>query len=90
MARAVSLHEVNVLPALWMEALAGREFTNVTIFGVEPGTIAWGEGLSPAVAKALEKVVQAVCECFENPAADPGIGLASSRASQSMTGVDTI
>jgi hydrogenase maturation protease len=89
MARAVSLHEVNVLPALRMEALAGREFTNVTIFGVEPGEIAWGERLSPAVAKALEKVVRAVCDYLENPAATLGIGLASSQPLPCTTGVDT-
>ncbi len=60
MASALSLHELNVLPALRMEALAGREFTDVTIFGVQPGRLAWGEGLSPAVAGAMEELIQAV------------------------------
>ena len=95
MARAVSLHEVNVLPALRMEALAGREFANVTIFGVEPEEIAWGEKLSPPVAKAIEKVVRAVCEYLEGlpgvsvSEATPGKGLASSQPLPCTTGVDT-
>jgi len=57
---AVSLHEVSVLPALQMEALAGRKFTDVTVFGVEPGNVAWGEGLSAPIADAVGKLIDAI------------------------------
>ncbi len=59
---AISLHEVSVLPALTMERLSGREFRDVTIFGVEPGAVEWGEGLSEAVASSVGRVVEAVLE----------------------------
>ena len=60
MAAAVSLHEVNVLPALRMAALAGRSFDNVTIFGVEPESLGWGLPLSAPVARAIEKLRQII------------------------------
>jgi len=59
---AISLHELSVAPALAMEALTGRVFSNVTVFGVEPARVAWGEGLSPAVASALDRLVDAVLD----------------------------
>ena len=59
---AISLHELSVVPALEMEALTGRVFSNVTVFGVEPARVAWGEGLSPAVASALDRLVDAVLD----------------------------
>ena len=69
MAAAVSLHEVSILPALQMEALAGRQFTDVTIFGVEADKIAWGEGLSVRVTKAADKLVQIICDFLIDRAA---------------------
>lgn len=57
---AISLHEVSILPALHMAALAGRGFTNVTIFGIEPETVMWQMKLSEAAAAGVERVVQAV------------------------------
>ena len=57
-----SLHEISVMPALRMEALTGRTFAHVTLFGVEPGSVEWGQGISPPVAAALEKLVKAVCQ----------------------------
>ena len=71
MTAAMSLHEVNVLPALRMEALAGRRFHNVTIYGVEPGKLDWGEGLSGPVAEAVEKLVEIVCRHLDEFAAVP-------------------
>ena len=56
----ISLHEISVMPALRIEALTGRTFREVTVFGVEPGDVAWGDGLSPAVAAALDKLITAV------------------------------
>lgn len=77
---AVSLHEVNVLPALRMEALAGREFTDVTIFGVEPAVIEWTEQLSPPVAGAVEKLVDAVRLYLDERADGPQPAQAAARA----------
>jgi hydrogenase maturation protease len=100
LARSVSLHEVSVLPALRMEALAGREFADVTVLGVEPGEVAWGERLSPPVAEALEKVVDEVCRYLEmgaTAALSGSRGFSHERTAAngapvapSMTGVDTI
>ncbi len=69
MVQAVSLHEVSVVPALRMEALGGREFADVTIFGVEPGPIAWGLGLSDPVEEAKQRVVQQLLRYVDEPAA---------------------
>jgi hypothetical protein len=66
---AMSLHELSVLPALKMEALAGREFTDVTVLGVEPGAVGWGQGLSAATAGAMEKLLDAVCHWLDERAA---------------------
>jgi len=59
----MSLHEISVVPSLRMEALTGRSFENVTVFGVEPGDVDWGMGLGPAVAAKLDTLVEAVLEC---------------------------
>ena len=64
---AVSLHELSIVPVLEMEALTGRVFSNVTVFGVEPARVAWGEGLSPAVASALDRLVDAVLDHAKAP-----------------------
>ena len=61
----VSLHEVSVLPALRMEALAGRNFADVTVLGVEPAELAWGEGLSDGMADAMEELIRAVVGLLE-------------------------
>jgi len=60
LAGAVSLHELSVVPALGIEVLTGRIFGDVTVFGVEPGVVAWGEGLSPAVEASMERLVRLV------------------------------
>ena len=69
MPSAVSLHEISILPALRMEALAGRDFTDVTIFGVQPKALAWGEGLSAPVAEAVERIVKRICHYLDERAA---------------------
>ena len=61
----LSLHELSVLPALRIEALTGRPFTNVTVFALEPESIAWGQGLSTTVGNAIEKLIQAVLQHVE-------------------------
>ena len=64
---ALSLHELSVGPALEMEALTGRAFSHVTVFGVEPARVAWGEGLGPAVAAAMDRLVDAVLDQVKVP-----------------------
>lgn len=63
--RILSLHELSVVPALRLEALSGRRFSDVMVFGVEPSRVAWGEGLSPPVSAAIERLVDAVAEHVE-------------------------
>jgi len=68
----LSLHELSVVPALQLDAIAGRVFSDVTIFGVEPAVVEWGEGLSPAVADAVERLVDKVLAHVKNkPAPGP-------------------
>ena len=59
----MSLHEVSVLPALRLAALAGQEFREVILFGVEPKRVEWAADLSAQVAGAMEKLVAAVRDC---------------------------
>ena len=68
-ASAVSLHEVSVLPAFRMEALTGRDFTDVTLFGIEPGRLDWGEQLSPPVAEAIEWLLAEIESYLDRSAA---------------------
>ncbi|MCK4602790.1 MAG: hydrogenase maturation protease [Phycisphaerae bacterium] len=74
----LSLHEISVLPALRMEAMTGRAFGDVTVFGVEPQTIQWGATLSPPVTVAMGRLIDAVLEHAEAkltsaPAGEPAI-----------------
>ena len=69
-AGAVSLHELNVTAALQLEALSGRVFVDVMVFGVEPDVIAWGEGLSPAASGAMDRLVGAVLRYVESRSAE--------------------
>ena len=71
---AISLHELSVLPALRMEALTGREFGDVTIFGVEPAVIEWGVGLSAPVADAMDRLIEAVLEHVDSRCAAAAAG----------------
>lgn len=70
LAKAMSLHEVSVLPMLRMEALAGREFADVTIFGVEPKDLEWSDELSPVVTDATEKLADVICSFLDERAAE--------------------
>ena len=80
MSSVMSMHEVSVLPALRMEALAGRKFADVTIFGVQPETVAWTEHLSPSVAEGLEKLVQAVARYLDELVASKPIHVGAGAA----------
>jgi len=65
LAGLTSLHELSVLPALRLEALSGRTFGDVTVFGVEPARIEWGKGLSDPAAAGVERLVEAVTSHVE-------------------------
>lgn len=58
----ISLHEISVMPALQIEALTGRRFDRVTVFGVEPADVSWGRRLSAPVAAALDGLLDAVIQ----------------------------
>jgi len=71
----LSLHEISVLPALRIEAMTGREFKDVTVFGAEPESTNWGDGLSPTAAAAAEMLADAVVEHIETILAPTGTGV---------------
>ncbi len=56
----LSLHEISVLPTLQMESMTGRTFRDVTVFGVEPDAVEWGAPISAPVARAIDKLVEAI------------------------------
>jgi hydrogenase maturation protease len=60
--RMLSLHELGIAEALRMEALSGRLFRDVTIFGIEPAAVGWGEGLSKEVAAAADRLAELIIE----------------------------
>ena len=60
LAGCLSLHEINLVRALRLSALAGHVFRDVTIFGVQPAHIEWGCDLSGEVAAALDELIEAV------------------------------
>ena len=71
----LSLHEISVVPALRIEAVTDRAFSDVTVFGVEPGEVACGVELSPPVAGALETLIDAVFRHVRhNPSVAPTAG----------------
>lgn len=72
--QCLSLHELSVVPALRIEALTGRNFTDVTVFGIEPAVMAWGEGLSPAADDAVERLAKTILERLGARCACTGAG----------------
>lgn len=56
--RGFSLHEINLLDALSFADLLGDR-PELTILGIEPGLIEWGEGLSGAVSGAFTRYLEA-------------------------------
>ncbi len=60
MPMSMSLHEVDVVSALRMEAMSGREFRDVVVFSVKPERIEWGKGLSPVAIEAMDDLIRAV------------------------------
>jgi len=58
----LSAHGIGVVDAVGLARAAGMRVPPTVVFGVEPGEVAFGEGLSPAVEAAMQKLVAAVRE----------------------------
>jgi hydrogenase maturation protease len=52
-----SVHQIGLIESLQMISLIGKTPGNVVIFGVEPGTIDWGEELTEDVQKSIPKLI---------------------------------
>ena len=61
-ASALSAHGFGVVEAVGLARAAGMRFPPTVVVGVEPGEVAFGEGLSPAVEAAMPRLVAAVRE----------------------------
>lgn len=57
--RKLSVHEAGFLDVLAMLDLLGERPDRLVIHGVQPQTIAWGDDLSPPVAAALPRMIDA-------------------------------
>jgi len=72
--QSVSLHEIGAFQALQIEAMSGRRFGDVTLFGVEPQRVAWGEGLSPSIRAAMPKLIDSVLDYVDHQLAATAAG----------------
>jgi hydrogenase maturation protease len=57
-----SLHHAGLGEVLALANVLGRTLPEMTIFGVQPARVGWGQGLSPAVEAALPALTDAVLE----------------------------
>lgn len=58
----LSAHGLGVVEAVGLARAAGMRVPPTVVFGVEPGEVAFGEGLSPAVEAAMQRLVAVVHE----------------------------
>ena len=56
----LSAHGLGVVEAVGLARAVGMRVPPTVVFGVEPGEVAFGEGLSPAVEAAMQRLVAAV------------------------------
>ena len=59
-ASSLSAHGLGVVEAVGLARAAGMRMPPTVVFGVEPGEVAFGEGLSPAVEAAMQSLLVAV------------------------------
>jgi hydrogenase maturation protease len=59
---SVSVHDIGVHEAISMLRLTGELPECITFYGIQPGSLAVHEGLTPEVAAAAEKVIEFVLE----------------------------
>jgi hydrogenase maturation protease len=64
----LSAHGLGVVEAVGLARAAGMRVPPTVVFGVEPGSVALGEGLTPAVEAALDGLVGAVLTETARPA----------------------
>jgi hydrogenase maturation protease len=57
-----SLHNAGLGEAIALANALGRTLPEITVFGLQPKSLDWGEGLSPAVEAGLEALLDAVLE----------------------------
>ncbi|HUU93300.1 MAG TPA: hydrogenase maturation protease [Phycisphaerae bacterium] len=55
-----SAHDLTVVGAVRLAEAAGIRLPPTVVFGVEPGEVALGEGLTPAVEAALDGLIETV------------------------------
>ncbi len=63
---SVSVHDIGVHEAISMLRLTGDLPEDITFYGIQPGSLALHEGLTPEVAAAAEKVIGFVLEDLKN------------------------
>lgn len=56
----LSLHSADLAEVLGLAQSLGRSLAKVVIYGVQPESLEWQEGLTPAVERALPGLVEAV------------------------------
>ena len=59
-ASALSAHGIGVVEAVGLARAAEMRLPPTVVLGVEPGEVAFGEGLSPAVEAVMQRLVAAV------------------------------
>ncbi len=53
-----SMHQIGLIESLQMIAITGKAPDDITIFGVEPKAIDWGEELSEELKSVIPKVIK--------------------------------
>ncbi len=80
LALKTSLHQVGLLELLAAALLRGTLPRLVVLWGMEPGCLDWGTALTPAVAQALDTLVDSVADELRGWGHDVQERLAESRA----------
>ena len=65
-----SLHHAGLAEVLGLARALGHALPSIVIFGVQPGDVGWGEGLSADVEAGLSKLVETVREEAETTLCD--------------------
>ncbi|MGD8780473.1 MAG: HyaD/HybD family hydrogenase maturation endopeptidase [Ignavibacteria bacterium] len=61
----ISVHQIGLIESLQMIAMTGNAPDKITIFGVEPNVIDWGEELTDELKRVIPKVVKLVIREIE-------------------------
>jgi hydrogenase maturation protease len=66
-AQRFSLHRSGVADALALARELGLALPDMTVFGVQPERVDWGEGLSPRVQAAVQQVIESIVGQVTDP-----------------------